>query len=159
MEIWLSTLDNGKKKNEFKYLSVEGNSSIFNAPCIKVCGMCIGTDKVGHFVEEGYLYYRIAQEHSLAYAIAAGEYLEGFRKDWGQEISNFLERGRWPASPRSAARTFPKSILQPRFALFHDQKEPVVQARLTWRRIFPAIIFIRISLVKVRNWGSTSANM
>ncbi|MDH3974187.1 MAG: DUF4157 domain-containing protein [Deltaproteobacteria bacterium] len=32
---------------------------IFVAPVINLCGTCVGTDKVGHFFQQGYEYYRL----------------------------------------------------------------------------------------------------
>jgi Domain of unknown function (DUF4157) len=35
---------------------------IFVAPVINLCGVCVGTDKVGHFFQQGYEYFRLGQE-------------------------------------------------------------------------------------------------
>jgi hypothetical protein len=40
-------------------LAVAGK--IYVAPLINLCGVCVGTDKVGHFFQQGYEYYRLAE--------------------------------------------------------------------------------------------------
>jgi hypothetical protein len=34
---------------------------IYVAPVINLCGVCVGTDKVGHFFQQGFEYSRLAQ--------------------------------------------------------------------------------------------------
>ena len=48
------------------------------APCMRLCGHCVGTDKIGHFFEEGWIYREILQATGeQKYAIGYGEWLEG----------------------------------------------------------------------------------
>jgi RHS repeat-associated protein len=47
------------------------------AKCIKLCGKCVGTDKVGHFFEEGRLYQRIDDEYGSGAGARWGEFAEG----------------------------------------------------------------------------------
>lgn len=35
---------------------------IFVAPVINLCGVCVGTDKIGHFFQQGYEYFRLGQK-------------------------------------------------------------------------------------------------
>ena len=48
-------------------------------PCVKVCGVCLGTDKLGHMFQQGWEYYRIAVLDGKGDALATryGEWLEG----------------------------------------------------------------------------------
>jgi hypothetical protein len=76
------TIDGVKCKCEFytprgDKLSVPNRLKIDSAPSILVCGQCIGTDKLGHFFEEGLAYYDIAKAKNDAYAIAWGYWTEG----------------------------------------------------------------------------------
>jgi hypothetical protein len=49
-----------------------------SASSIKLCGQCVGTDKLTHFFEEGLAYYDITQSTgSSEYAIAWGYWTEG----------------------------------------------------------------------------------
>src|SRR5258708_13625513 len=48
-----------------------------SASSLKVCGHCIGTDKLGHFLEHGLAYYDITKSKSEAYATAWGYWTEG----------------------------------------------------------------------------------
>jgi hypothetical protein len=48
------------------------------APCMRLCGECVGTDKIGHFFEEGFLYQQIVKSKiNVKYATGFGEWLEG----------------------------------------------------------------------------------
>lgn len=42
--------------------AVDGNSCRGSASALMVCGVCIGTDKLGHFVEEGLMYNNIEEQ-------------------------------------------------------------------------------------------------
>ena len=55
----------------------QGPKSFDSAPSIMLCGQCVGTDKVGHFFEEGLIYHGINTTHGEAYAIAFGYWTEG----------------------------------------------------------------------------------
>lgn len=55
------------------------NNKLLDAPTIYICGQCIGSDKLGHFIEEGLLYYDIVHKHNkpVSYADAIGYLSEG----------------------------------------------------------------------------------
>lgn len=52
-------------------------TTIASASSIMLCGQCVGTDKVGHFFEEGMTYHHIKKQKGEAYAIAWGYWTEG----------------------------------------------------------------------------------
>ncbi|MCP4106823.1 MAG: RHS repeat-associated core domain-containing protein [Desulfobacteraceae bacterium] len=48
------------------------------APCMNLCGQCVGTDKLGHFIEEGWLYHQVFEMTGKEeYATGLGMWLEG----------------------------------------------------------------------------------
>jgi RHS repeat-associated protein len=47
------------------------------AGCMNLCSKCVGTDKVGHFFEEGYLYRLMSQAYGNGSGAKWGEYSEG----------------------------------------------------------------------------------
>jgi RHS repeat-associated protein len=52
------------------------------APCLRLCGKCIGTDKIGHFFEEGRMYKDVADRMGCkCFATGLGEWLEGLVPD------------------------------------------------------------------------------
>lgn len=68
--------------------------TMHSVPSIKVGGHCIGTDKLGHFFEEGLIYYDIAQQKDERHAIAWGYWSEGIAPpDWDADIYNWLMTG------------------------------------------------------------------
>lgn len=58
---------------------------IFVSPVINLCGVCVGTDKVGHFFQQGYEYFRLGQRIRAR--------VEGMSL---QEKKNFLARLQGP---------------------------------------------------------------
>ena len=48
-------------------------------PCIKICDQCIGVDKLGHLIGQGYEYYQISVKDKKGDDLAKkyGEWLEG----------------------------------------------------------------------------------
>ena len=57
------------------------NSGLFSSiePCVKVNGVCLGTDKIGHLFQQGWEYYRISVVDQKGDRMAEryGEWLEG----------------------------------------------------------------------------------
>ena len=73
------------------------NSPTESAPSIMVCGVCIGTDKLGHFFEEGLGYFDIATNWNDDYAIAWGYWTEGLlAPNLTAETFSWLKHGRIP---------------------------------------------------------------
>ena len=72
--------DHGKLKYRGSHLP---DNPLFSAfvSCVKVNGVCIGADKLGHFFQQGWEYYRIAVLDGRGDAMAEryGEWLEGSR--------------------------------------------------------------------------------
>jgi len=68
-----------------------------NAACMKLCGHCVGTDKIGHFIEEGLMYAIVqSQKRDKKFALALGYWLEGmtppgYHKD--PDLQSFLAEG------------------------------------------------------------------
>ena len=66
------------------------------APCVKVNGVCIGTDKLAHLFQEGWEYYRISVLESKgdALAIRYGEWQEGLapRENYSADEVYFLKQ-------------------------------------------------------------------
>lgn len=71
-----------------------------SASAIKLCGQCVGTDKVGHFLEEGLVYHNIAQQLGTDYAIAYGYWTEGLAppdSHWNIAIWYWLTNDKLPS--------------------------------------------------------------
>ena len=47
--------------NPLSKLGLLAAGKIFVSPVINLCGVCVGTDKVGHFFQQGYEYFRLGQ--------------------------------------------------------------------------------------------------
>lgn len=63
------------------------------APCMRLCGECVGTDKIGHFFEEGFLYQKIQKlKGDAAYAVGLGEWLEG-KVTKNKKVLDWLKSG------------------------------------------------------------------
>lgn len=83
IEKWLSdqidraSVDAEKCKCPSVKVPFQGDVALDSAPAIVVCGQCIGTDKLGHFFEEGLIYHHIAQQYNEDFAIAWGYWTEG----------------------------------------------------------------------------------
>ena len=69
IETWIS-------KNHQRNLRGKDNEK--DAPCMRLCGECVGLDKIGHFFEEGWMYRQIAlMTGDPKYATGFGEWAEG----------------------------------------------------------------------------------
>ena len=74
------------------------NSSLFTSiePCVRVNGVCIGTDKLGHMFQQGWEYYRISVIDKKGDRVAEryGEWLEGkeSRKAYAAEERYFRQQ-------------------------------------------------------------------
>lgn len=71
------------------------------APCVKVNGICLGTEKLAHLFQHGWEYYRIAvlDGHGDARAIRYGEWQEGLaaREQYAADEPYFLRQPMgWP---------------------------------------------------------------
>jgi hypothetical protein len=74
IETWLET---HYINDMVKPMSTFGGT-LFNAPCMRLCGECVGVDKIGHFFEEGLIYQDIMKaKGDKKYAIGFGQWVEG----------------------------------------------------------------------------------
>ena len=71
-----------------------GSLELTGATMIVLCGHCVGTDKLEHFLETGLNYYIISQEYNDDYAKAWGYWSEGLTPpNWNRSIANWLFEG------------------------------------------------------------------
>ena len=85
------------------------------AKCIQICGVCIGTDKIGHMFQQGQVLHAIKQhmmrekgmekEHAEQYATAFSEWTEGLytKGSYGREVDDWLQKGRIPSAAYGSA--------------------------------------------------------
>ena len=75
----------------------QGVHTYGSAPCMNLCGLCIGTDKIGHMFQQGGTLDIIRRDKGWWYARAFSEYIEGainWRRQRGGEIYFWLMNGR-----------------------------------------------------------------
>jgi RHS repeat-associated protein len=77
------------------------------AKCVKICGVCIGTDKIGHMFQQGHMLRAIKQhmmrnekeeERAEEYAEAFSQWTEGLYKpdSYPEEVGDWLREERLP---------------------------------------------------------------
>jgi RHS repeat-associated protein len=66
-----------------------------NAPCMKLCGACIGTDKIGHMFQQGGILDVIKDMKGAVYADAFSRWTEGLFDPKGADpkIKEWLQKG------------------------------------------------------------------
>jgi hypothetical protein len=101
IEVWADHLQEAVQpdRRRFKYrgagLPDSAALSAF-APCVKLNGICLGTDKLAHIFQEGWAYYRIAvlDGKGDALAVRFGEWQEGLaaRENYAADEAYFLKQ-------------------------------------------------------------------
>lgn len=116
------------------------------APCMRLCGECVGTDKVGHFFEEGSIYQQIERDKGdKKYALGWGEWVEG-RKPTDPDVLKWLREA--SLTIRWSGGTMKDYRLSKMFGVFGDRhaENPVGLADLEanaaglsfWNTFFPS---------------------
>jgi len=101
IEVWAEQHPQAVKPDR-RRLKYRGSSLQHNllfsayARCIKVNGICLGTDKLGHLFQQGWEYYKISVLDGKGDALAEryGEWLEGkeSREHYGQDEAYFRQQ-------------------------------------------------------------------